>query len=73
MQRYKILKICWSLYHQGANLSLNTGSGTINVKGVAGQMTLVADDGTINASDDTLSGSSSLTTNSGNINFDGTI
>ena len=57
----------------GTNLSLNTGSGTINVKGVAGQMTLVADDGTINASDDTLSGSSSLTTNSGDINFDGTI
>ena len=57
----------------GANLSLNTGSGTINVKGVDGQMTLVSNDGTINASNDTLSGSSSLTTNSGDINFDGTI
>jgi hypothetical protein len=57
----------------GTNLSLNAGSGTINVKGVDGQMTLVADDGTINASNDTLSGSSSLTTNSGEINFDGTI
>lgn len=57
----------------GANLSLNTGSGTINVKGVDGQMTLVSNDGTINASNDTLSGSSSLTTQSGDINFDGTI
>ena len=57
----------------GANLSLNTGSGTINVKGVDGQMTLISNDGTINASNDMLSGSSSLTTQSGDINFDGTI
>ncbi len=57
----------------GTNLSLNTGSGTINIKGVAAQMNLVTNDGTINASNDTLSGSSSLTTNSGDINFDGTI
>ena len=56
-----------------ANVSLNTGSGTIAVKGVAGQMNLVTDDGTINVADDTLSGSSSLTTNSGDINFVGTI
>jgi Putative adhesin len=57
----------------GANLSLNSGSGTINVTGVNGQMTLDTNDGTINASNDTLSGSSTLTTNSGDINFEGTI
>jgi Toastrack DUF4097 len=57
----------------GANLSLNTGSGNINVSGVDGQMTLITTDGGINASNDVLSGSSTITTNAGDINFDGTI
>ncbi len=57
----------------GANLSLNTGSGTINIKGVAAQMTLITNDGTINAFNDTLNGSSTLQTNSGDINFEGTL
>jgi hypothetical protein len=57
----------------GANLSLNTGSGTINVSGVEGQMTLITTDGGIDASNDVLSGSSTITTNTGDINFDGTI
>jgi hypothetical protein len=57
----------------GANLSLNTGSGNINVSGVNGQMTLVTNDGAINTSNDLLSGTSTITTNSGDINFDGTI
>jgi Toastrack DUF4097 len=57
----------------GASLRLNTGSGTINVKGVDGQMSLTTSDGGINASNDVLSGTSTITTNSGDINFDGTI
>jgi Toastrack DUF4097 len=57
----------------GANLSLNTGPGNINVSGVNGQMTLVTTDGGIDAANDVLSGTSTITTNTGDINFNGTI
>ena len=58
---------------KGANVSLNTGSGNININGVDGQFTVVTTDGQINAAHDVLSGSSTFTTNAGDINFDGTI
>jgi hypothetical protein len=58
---------------QGANLQLQTDSGDITVNGVDGQMTLATNSGSINASNDVLSGSSILTTNSGDIRFDGTV
>jgi predicted membrane protein len=58
---------------QGANLQLQTDSGDITVNGVDGQMTLATNSGSINASNDVLSGSSIMTTNSGDIRFDGTV
>src|SRR6266566_2275612 len=59
---------------QGTNLQLQTASGDITVTGVDGQMTLTTNDGSINASNDGLSGLSTMTTtNSGDINFNGTI
>jgi DUF4097 and DUF4098 domain-containing protein YvlB len=58
---------------QGADLQLQTNSGDINVTGVTGQMTLTTNSGSINASNDVISGSSSITTTSGDIKFDGTI
>ena len=59
---------------QGANLQLQTDSGNISVNGVEGQMTLATKNGDINATNDGLSGLSTMTiTNSGDINFDGTI
>jgi Putative adhesin len=58
---------------QGTNLQLKTDSGDINIDGVNGQMNLKTDSGNIHALNDTLSDSSSITTNSGDINFAGTI
>jgi putative adhesin len=58
---------------QGADLQLLTNSGDINVTGVTGKMTLTTESGSINASNDVISGSSSITTTSGDIKFDGTI
>src|SRR6266566_8269572 len=58
---------------KGANLSLQTESGNINVSGVDGHLTLLTTDGGIDASNDALNGSSTITTNTGDINFDGTI
>ena len=58
---------------QGANLQLQTESGDITVNGVDGQMTLATSSGSINASNDVLNGSSIMTTNSGDIRFDGTV
>src|SRR5438874_5359907 len=52
---------------RGSNLSLNTGSGNINVSGVDGQMTLITNDGRIDALNDVLSGTSTMTTNTGDI------
>ncbi|HXL38100.1 MAG TPA: DUF4097 family beta strand repeat-containing protein, partial [Ktedonobacteraceae bacterium] len=60
------------LVPQGSNLQLQTNSGNITVQGVDGQMTLTTNDGSIDTSNDVLSGSSTISTNSGDINFDGT-
>jgi hypothetical protein len=58
---------------QNANLQVTTTSGDLNVTGVDGPMTLQTSSGNISAANDAISGSSSLTTDSGDINFDGTI
>jgi hypothetical protein len=58
---------------QNTILQLKTDSGDINVDGVEGQMTLISNSGSINTSNDVLSGSTTMTTQSGDINFDGTI
>jgi len=58
---------------QNTILQLQTDSGDITVNGVDGQMTLNTNDGRIDASNDVLSGSSTITTNTGDIHFDGTI
>jgi hypothetical protein len=57
----------------GADLVLKTGSGDITVDGVNGQMNLTSDSGGINLSQVSLSGNSTLNTNSGDINFEGAI
>jgi hypothetical protein len=56
-----------------ADLQLKTETGTIDVNGVSGQMSLSTATGTINATQDALSGSSSLTANTGTITFNGSI
>ena len=58
---------------QSTNLNLQTDSGDISVTGADGQMMLKTNSGDINMSNDFMSGSSTLTTSSGNISFDGTI
>jgi hypothetical protein len=58
---------------QGAILNLQTESGDISVNGVNGQMTLKTNSGSISASNDFISGTSSLTSNSSDITFDGTL
>lgn len=57
---------------QETNLQLQTDSGDISVNGVDGQMTLTTNSGSINMSNDMMSGSSKMTTNSGDIVFNGT-
>jgi len=52
---------------QGANLQLQTDSGNINVNGVNGQMTLNTKSGSIDASNDVMSGTSKISTSSGDI------
>jgi len=54
-------------------LQLQTDSGDININGVEGQMTLKTNSGSINTSNDVLSGSSTMSTRSGHISFDGTM
>ncbi len=56
-----------------ADLQVETNSGNIDVTGVSGQMSLSSTTGTINATDDSLSGLSKLRTNSGSITFNGSI
>jgi hypothetical protein len=58
---------------QNANLQLITNSGDISVNGVDGQLTLTTNSGSINASNDVMSGQSTMKTNSGDITFNGTI
>jgi hypothetical protein len=58
---------------QGADLNIKTDSGDVTVTGVDGQMTIQTTSGNVSAANDAISGSSSLITDSGDINFDGTI
>jgi Toastrack DUF4097 len=58
---------------QNSILQLKTDSGDININGVEGKMTLISNSGSINASNDALSGSTAMSTQSGDINFNGTI
>src|SRR5207302_5484938 len=56
-----------------ANLDVHTDTGTINVTGVSGAMSLITDTGTITANEDTLSGPSTLKTDTGSVTFAGSI
>ncbi len=56
-----------------ADLVIQTNSGDINVTGVNGQVNLNSDSGTIILSQVSLAGNSSVSTNSGDIRFDGGI
>ena len=56
-----------------ADLVIQTNSGDINVTGVNGQVNLTSDSGTITLSQVSLARNSSVSTNSGDIRFDGAI
>src|SRR2546421_6826247 len=56
-----------------ADLVIRTNSGDINVTGVNGQVNLTSDSGTITLSQVSLARNSSVSTNSGDIRFDGVI
>jgi DUF4097 and DUF4098 domain-containing protein YvlB len=56
-----------------ANLKIHTETGTIDVEGVSGNMSLTTDTGSITANQDALSGQSTLQTATGSITFDGSI
>jgi hypothetical protein len=56
-----------------ADLVIRTNSGDIDVTGVNGQVNLTSDSGTITLSQVSLAGNSSVSTNSGDIRFDGGI
>jgi len=56
-----------------ADLVIQTNSGDINVTGVNGQVNLTSDSGTITLSQVSLARNSSVSTNSGDIRFDGGI
>ncbi len=56
-----------------ANLDVHMDTGTINVTGVSGAMSLITDTGTITANQDTLSGPSTLKTDTGSVTFAGSI
>src|SRR5437588_6398570 len=56
-----------------ADLVIQTNSGDINVTGVNGQVNLNSDSGTITLSQVSLARNSSVSTNSGDIRFDGGI
>lgn len=56
-----------------ANITVQTNDGDIEVDNVNGQLSLTSDSGTINASQVTLEGKSTLQNSSGSIWFDGTI
>jgi putative adhesin len=58
---------------QDSNLRLTTANGDIQVNGISGQMTLTTTDGSVQMTNDALTGSSNITTSGGDINFDGTI
>ena len=56
-----------------ANLQIHTETGSIDVSGVSGTMSLSTTTGSISANQGVLSGQSTLQTNEGSINFDGSI
>jgi len=58
---------------QDSNLQLTTANGDIQVNGISGQMTLTANDGNVQMTNDALTGQSNITTTGGDINFAGTI
>ena len=55
------------------DLQINTNAGTITVNGISGKMSLISNAGTIDATQATLTGSSTFKTNAGSINFNGAI
>jgi hypothetical protein len=54
-------------------LQLQTQTGTIDVTGISGRMSLMTSTGTITANQDMLAPSSTLTTNTGSVTFNGSI
>ena len=56
-----------------ADLQLKANTGLIDVSGVSGHMSLSANTGAIDATSDTLTSSSSLTSNTGAVTFNGSI
>ncbi len=56
-----------------ADLQIKTNTGLVDVSGVSGQMSLSTNTGAIDATNDTLSNSSSLTSNTGAVTFQGSI
>ena len=56
-----------------ADLQVETNSGDIDVTGVSGQMSLSSNGGAINATNDALSGQSTLSTTTGSVTFNGSI
>lgn len=55
------------------DLSLTSNTGSIDVNGVNGQMTLQSNTGSITAEQDTLTSSSTLSTDTGSVTFNGSI
>lgn len=56
-----------------ATLQLKTNTGSIDVRGVSGQMALTSNTGSIEARDGMVSGTTQLLTNTGSITFTGSI
>lgn len=56
-----------------ATLQIHTSTGSIDVSGVSGTVSLTSDTGSITANQDVLSGQSTLQTNTGDITFDGSL
>ena len=56
-----------------ANLNLKSNTGSIDVTGVTGQMSLQSNTGSITAEQDNLTSSSQLTTDTGSVTFNGTL
>lgn len=56
-----------------ANLNLKSDTGSIDVTGVTGQMSLQSNTGSITAEQDNLTTSSQLTTDTGSVTFNGTL
>lgn len=56
-----------------ADLNVHTNTGSIDVGGINGQMSLTSNTGSITATQDDLTASSTLKTNTGSVTFDGKI